>query len=54
MKCQNLFFGKNKKHIVNLLTAEFAQRLVTVIAPVIKAADNILIFFYLKNKKNQF
>ena len=26
----NLFSGKNKKHIVNLLSAEFAQRVVKV------------------------
>ena len=26
MKCQNSFSGKNKKNIVNLLSAEIAQR----------------------------
>ena len=30
MKCQILFSGKNKKNIVNLLSAEFAQRVVQV------------------------
>ena len=31
MKCQNLFSGKNKKIIINLLSVEFAQRVVKVI-----------------------
>ena len=30
MKCQSLFSGKNKKNIINLLSAEFAQRVVKV------------------------
>ena len=31
MKCQNLFSGKkNKKNIINLLSAELAQRVVKV------------------------
>ena len=30
MKCQNLFSGKNKKHIISLLSAEFAKRIVKV------------------------
>ena len=30
MKCENLFFGKNKINIINLSSAEFAQRLVKV------------------------
>ena len=28
MKCQNLFSWKNKKNIINLSSAEFAQRVV--------------------------
>ena len=28
MKCPNLFSGKNKKNTVNLLSTEFAQRMV--------------------------
>ena len=30
MKCQILFHGKNKKYIINLLSAELAQRVVKV------------------------
>ena len=30
MKCQNLFSGKYKKNITNLLSAEFAKRVVEV------------------------
>ena len=30
MKCQILFSRKNKKNIINLLSAEFAQRVVKV------------------------
>ena len=30
MKCQSLFSGKNKKNIINILSAEFAQRVVIV------------------------
>ena len=30
MKCQSLFSGKNKKNIINLSSAEFAQRVVKV------------------------
>ena len=30
MKCQILFTGKNKKNIINLLSAELAQRVVMV------------------------
>ena len=30
MKCQILFSWKNKKNTINLLSAEFAQRVVTV------------------------
>ena len=30
MKCQNIFSGKNKKNIISLLSAEFAQRMVKV------------------------
>ena len=30
MKCQSLFSGKNRKNIINLSSAEFAQRMVRV------------------------
>ena len=30
MKCQSLFAAKNKKNIINLLTVEYAIRLVKV------------------------
>ena len=30
MKCQNLFYGKNKKNIIHLSFAELAQRVVKV------------------------
>ena len=30
MKCQNLFSGKSKKKIINLLSAEFAQSVLSV------------------------
>ena len=30
MKCQKLFSGKNKKNIINLSSAELAQRVVKV------------------------
>ena len=33
MKCQILFSGKNKKNIINLLCAEFAQRVVKSMLP---------------------
>ena len=35
MKCQGLFSGKNKKIIINLLPAEFAQTVIKVNVPVI-------------------
>ena len=31
MKCQNLFSGKNKKNIINLLSAELAKRVDTMV-----------------------
>ena len=30
MKCQILFYGKSKKYIINLSSAEFGQRVVKV------------------------
>ena len=30
MKCQTLFSGKNKKNIINFLSAEFVQRVVKI------------------------
>ena len=35
MKCQNLFSGKNKKSIINVLSAGLAQRVVKVKASTI-------------------
>ena len=43
MKCQILFSGKNKKEIINLLSAESAQRVVMVKA--LSRADYITFFF---------
>ena len=40
MKCQILFSGKNKKNIINLPSAENAQRVVKVKALVTTAAEN--------------
>ena len=42
MKCQILFSGKNKKNIINLSSAENAQRVVKVKAPITTAADDNL------------
>ena len=39
MKCQSLFSGKNKKNVVNLLSAELAQGVVMV-----KLMKNLLIY----------
>ena len=41
MKCQILFSGKNKKNNIILSSAENAQRVVKVKAPVTAAADDI-------------
>ena len=30
MKCQNLFYGKNKKNIINLSSVKLAQRMIKV------------------------
>ena len=38
MKCQTLFSGKNKKNIISLSSAEFAERVVKI-----KTSVNILI-----------
>ena len=40
MKCQILFSGKNKKNIINLSSAENAQRVVKVKAPHKTVAGN--------------
>ena len=55
MKCQNLFSRKNKKNIINVLSAELAQRVVKVNAPkkhtfcvfiaLEKRGDQVNIFF---------
>ena len=43
MKCQNPFPGKNKENIINLSSAEFAQRVVKVkVSFRIVVADDIL------------
>ena len=41
MKCQSLFSGKNKKNIINLSSADLAQRAVTI-----KGYKNALIYLY--------
>ena len=43
MKYQILFPGKNKKNIINLLSAEFAQRVVKIKVLITTEADNIFI-----------
>ena len=30
MKCENLFYGENEKNVINLSSAELAQRVVKV------------------------
>ena len=44
MKYQILFTGKNKKNVINLSSAELAQRVVKVKGQSKSVADNILIF----------
>ena len=44
MKFQIRFSTKNKKNIINLTSAEFAQRVVKVKVSVATSANNILIF----------
>ena len=53
-KCQNLFSGKNKKHI-SLSSAEYAQSVVKVKAPVTTAADDAFgyIYFFLMFPRNE-
>ena len=46
MKCQNLFYGKNKKNIINVSSAEFAQRVVKVKVLIAIEANDILCFYY--------
>ena len=46
VKFQILFSGKNKKNVTNLLSAEFAQRVVKVNATITSAADDILTSFF--------
>ena len=51
MKCQILFSGKNKKNIINLPSAENAQRVVKVKALIITTTDNTLKrYFYFSEK----
>ena len=53
MKCQILFSGKNKKNIINLPSAENAQRVVKVKSPTTTAADenlNFCFFFFFSRK----
>ena len=42
MKCQSLFSGQNKKNIINLLSAELAQRECTA-----TDSDKAFFFFFL-------
>ena len=45
MKCQILFSGEKKKNIINLSSAELAQRVVKVNAPVIQRHFSIFLSF---------
>ena len=45
MKYQSLFFGENKKNVINLSSAELAQRVVMVVLSKIVAED--ILFFLL-------
>ena len=47
MKCHILFSGKNKKNIISLSSAENAQRVVKVKAPVTTASDIITFLAHL-------
>ena len=53
MKCQTLFSGKNKKNIINLSSAENAQRVVKV-NPLNACHsivdDKFVIFFFQRNR----
>ena len=51
MKCQILFSGKNKKNIINLSSAENAQRVVKVKVPVTTTAYGILKFVFIFQRK---
>ena len=47
MKCQILFAGKNKKNIINLLSAELAQRVIKVNMLITNEAENIFKFYFI-------
>ena len=49
MKCQILFSGKNKKNIINLSSAENAQRVVKVKVPRKPASENVVCLCRLLN-----
>ena len=54
MKCQILFSGKSKKNIINLSSAENAQRVVKVNLLPLSANsqdDKLVIFFYFPRKQ---
>ena len=51
MKCQILFSGKNKKNNIILSSAENAQRVVKVKAPVTAAADDIYVLYVFRENK---
>ena len=46
MKCQILFLGENKKNIINLLSAENAQRVVKAKLPTPSTLFSFLVFFF--------
>ena len=52
MKCQSLFSGKNKKNIINLSTAEFAQRMVIAVKPSVSAISTACLVMFSKPGKN--
>ena len=45
MKCQNLFSEKNKRNLINVSSAELAQRAVKVKVPNRMVADDKIKFF---------
>ena len=47
IKCQSLYFRKNKKNIFSLSSAELAQRVVKNKAPVATAAEDVLNFSFI-------
>ena len=49
MKCQILFFGKNKKYIMNLSSAEFAVKMCTFQCVILPEMKQVLVKVYKYN-----